>query len=227
MHGEVETSAVPRTTCVAIHLALVAVAGWVYLGGGIETVGAWFGADWPSGDFVRRVLLFSFGVILWLRLTFGMFWLLKRKFGWEELGGVLFACVLYQIGFALLGAAKAAAVGPLDVAGVVLFLFGSYLNTASEIQRKRFKADPANQGKLCVQGWFRYARHINYFGDLLWVTGWAMLTRSPWSAIIPAALAAGFVFFFIPSLTDHLKTKYGEQYDEWAKKTKALVPFIW
>jgi steroid 5-alpha reductase family enzyme len=156
-----------------------------------------------------------------------MFWLLKRKFGWDELVGVLFACVVYQIGFAVLGAGNDAALGLLEVAGVALFLFGSYLNTWSEIQRKRFKADPANQGKLFTGGWFRCARHINYFGDTLWVAGWAMLTGNLWSAIVPVALAAGFVFFFMPPLTAHLKAKYGEQYDEWAKTTRRYVPFVW
>jgi protein-S-isoprenylcysteine O-methyltransferase Ste14 len=212
---------------VAVHLVLVAVAGWLYFGGGIETIRGLFGIDWQPGDFTRRLLLLSFGVILWLRLTFGMFWLLKRKFGWDELVGVLFACVVYQTGFALLGATEDTPVGLFDVAAIVLFLFGSYLNTWSEMQRKRFKADPANQGRLYTEGWFRYARHINYFGDTLWVAGWAMLTRNPWSAIVPVALAAGFVLFFIPSLTDHLKTKYGEQYDEWAKTTKRYIPFVW
>ena len=85
MHGELETSIVPRSVCVAVHLALVAVAAWIYFGSGIEWVGGSFGIDWSSGEFVRRFLLFSFGVFLWLRLTFGMFWLLKRKIGAERI----------------------------------------------------------------------------------------------------------------------------------------------
>ena len=106
MHGETETSMIPRTVGVALHLALVVGAGWLCFGGGIETVGEWFERDWQPGDYARRLLLFSFGVVLWLRLTFGMFWLLKRKFGWDELVGVLFACVVYQLGFVLLGATE-------------------------------------------------------------------------------------------------------------------------
>jgi protein-S-isoprenylcysteine O-methyltransferase Ste14 len=74
---------------------------------------------------------------------------------------------------------------------------------------------------------FRYARHINYFGDTLWVVGWAMVTYNPWSALVPAALATGFVFFFILALTAHLKQKYGDQYDEWTKTTKKFVPFLY
>ncbi len=175
----------------------------------------------------RRFVLFAFGCILFARLTFTSFWLLKRKFDWGELVGVMFACVTYQIGFALLGGTEVASFGTVGLVGIAIFVFGSYLNTWSEIQRKRFKDNPDNKGKLFTSGLFRYARHINYFGDTLWVTGWAMATRNPWSIIIPVALVVGFVFFFIPSLSSHLERKYGDQYDEWAKKTKKYVPFVY
>ena len=51
--------------------------------------------------------------------------------------------------------------------GILLFIIGSYINTYSEIQRKRFKDNPNNKGKLYTLGLFQYARHINYFGDIL------------------------------------------------------------
>ena len=227
MHGEKETSWAPRTTGVVLHAVVLAVAGWILLGGGITTVGAWIGADWPAGNLARRAALFAFGCILFARLGFTLFWLLKRRFDWGELVGVTFACVAYQIGFALLGAGETAPFGALGAVGVGLFLVGSYLNTWSEVERKRFKDDPANQGKLFTQGLFRYARHINYFGDLVWVTGWALATGNPWAAIIPVLLAAGFVFLAIPSLSAHLREKYGSQYDQWASTTKRFVPFVY
>lgn len=227
MHGEAETSYAPRTTGVILHALVLCAAGWILLDGGITTVGSWFGHQWIAGDLGRRIVLFVFGCILFVRLTFTSFWLLKRRFDWSELVGVIFACLIYQIGFALLGATEAAPLGAVGAVGIVLFLLGSYLNTWSEIQRKRFKDDPANKGKLFTGGLFRYARHINYFGDTLWAAGWAMVTRNLWSAIIPVALAAGFILFFIPSLSGHLKEKYGDQYDEWARTTKKFVPFVY
>lgn len=227
MHGEQETSYAPRTAGVVLHLGVLGVAGWILLGGGIETVGSWFSQQWLPGDLPRRIVLLAFGCVLFARLAVASFWLLKRRFDWSELVGVALACVLYQIGFALLGATEAGALGIVGIVGIGLFLVGSYLNTCSEIQRKRFKDDPANKGKLYTGGLFRFARHINYFGDTLWVTGWAMVTRNPWSVIIPVALAAGFVFFFIPSLSGYLQQRYGEQYDEWAKTTKKFVPFVY
>jgi protein-S-isoprenylcysteine O-methyltransferase Ste14 len=227
MHGEAETSPAPRTTGVALHAVILAVTGWILLGGGVETVGSWFGQQWNPGDLTRRTVLFLFGCVLLIRLTFTSFLLLKRRFDWGELIGVVFACGVYQVGFALLGATETATFGIIGVIGIGLFLFGSYLNTWSEVQRKWFKANPSNKGKLFTSGLFSYARHINYFGDTVWGIGWAMVTYNPWSAIIPVVLAAGFVFFFIPSLSAHLKQKYGDQYEEWAKTTKKFVPFVY
>lgn len=221
MHGDKETSNFPRLACTIIHLLFLIIAGWVYFGG-------WFND--PSagpGDVERRIILFSFGIILFLRMTLGLFYLLQRKFGWDELGGVLFALFLYQVVFAVLGGGETKPPGLLDVAAIVLFVFGSCLNTGSELQRKKFKDQPPNQGKLYTQGLFRFARHINYFGDVLWVTAWAVVTGNIWALMMPLFLTALFIFFFIPSLTTHLKSRYAGQFNDWAQNTKALIPYIY
>ena len=227
MHGERETSAAARTTWVVVHLLLLVVAAWVYFGGGIEHVGEWLGRDRAAGDFARRAILLAFGVVTWLRMTFTATHLLRRKFGWDEFWGVLAATVVYQVGFALFGAAVSDRVGLVDAIGVGLFVLGGFLNTGSELQRKRFKDDPANRGKLYTGGLFRLARHVNYFGDSLWAMGWAMLTGNLWAALVPLALTAGFVFFFIPELSKYLRQRYGDQYDAWAGRTKVFVPFVY
>lgn len=227
MHGEQEHSYATRTICTMLHLVFLGVAGWIYFAGGAEAISGWFGGENVSAvNLTRRIILFSFGVVLFLRINLGFFYFLKRKFGWDEFGGVLFALFVYQVVFALLGARASTPINALDIAAIALFMVGSYFNTGAEWQRKRFKDDPKNRGKLYSQGLFRYARHINYFGDTLWVTAWAILTRNIWSFIIPVALAAAFVFAFIPSLEKHLKARYGAQFTSWAKRTKAYIPFI-
>ena len=227
MHGEQEHSYATRTVCTLLHLVFLGVAGWIYFAGGIEVISGWFsGEPRPAGNLARRIILFSFGVVLFLRMNLAFFYFLKRKFDWEEFGGVLFALFVYQVLFAILGAWQNTPIGALDIAAIALFLVGSYFNTGGEWQRKRFKDRTENRGKLYTQGLFRYARHINYFGDTLWVTAWAVVTRNIWSFIIPVALAAAFVFAFIPSLEKHLQSRYGAQFKSWAKHTKAYIPFI-
>ncbi len=108
-----------------------------------------------------------------------------------------------------------------------MFFLGSFLNTGAEVQRRRFKANPENQGRLFTGGLFRFARHINYFGDSLWCLGWAVLTRNAWALCIPALLTFGFVFFFIPSLSKYLSARYQGEYDQWKEQTKAFIPFVY
>ena len=204
------------------------VAAWIYFGGGSELVTSLLGQTTTiEVDQGRRVLLMAFGAILFARMTFTLLVILKRRFGWDEFWGVVTALFTYQIAFAILAVSTQSALGAGDVVAAAVFLWGSYLNTASEVQRKRFKDRPENQGQLFTQGLFRYARHINYFGDTLWVGSWAYVTHNLWAAIIPVVLACGFIFAFIPSLTTHLRTNYADQFAAWEKDTKAFIPFIY
>ena len=55
--------------------------------------------------------------------------------------------------------------GPLAAVACALWLFGFGFEAVGDRQLARFKADPANQGKLMTSGLWRYTRHPNYFGD--------------------------------------------------------------
>ena len=57
----------------------------------------------------------------------------------------------------------------------------------------RWKQQPANAGHLYVGGLFAFARHINYFGEILTFLGWALLTLSPAAtAILTEAIQNSF-----------------------------------
>ena len=146
-----------------------------------------FGIDFIAGNVYRKICLLSFGVIMYVRMNLTIFYLLNRKIPIDELFGIITACDSYQISYVLLGGWQSEPLNVLDFLGVLLFIIGSYFNTYSEFQRKRFKNDPNNKGKLYTQGLFQYARHINYFGDVCWVTGWAIITNNIWAGIIPVS----------------------------------------
>lgn len=62
-----------------------------------------------------------------------------------------------------------AGLGLVDLAGCALFVLGFFFEAVGDAQLARFKADPANRGKVCDVGLWRYSRHPNYFGDAtLW-----------------------------------------------------------
>lgn len=55
--------------------------------------------------------------------------------------------------------------GVLAYAGVAVWLVGFVFEAGGDYQLQRFKADPANRGKVMDRGFWRYTRHPNYFGD--------------------------------------------------------------
>ncbi len=169
----------------------------------------------------------AFAIILWVRLTMTGFVFLKRRFGWEECLSVIGAVAFYQFGFALLGIATSSPLSAVDLVSVGLFGLGSVFNTGAEFQRKRFKDNPENDGKLYTQGLFSVVRHPNYLGDVLWALGWALMTRNVWALLIPVVAAVGFAFFFIPQLSAYLSQRYDKQFESWAKRTKRLIPYIY
>jgi protein-S-isoprenylcysteine O-methyltransferase Ste14 len=174
----------------------------------------------------RRLIIFAFNIIIFIRLAYMMFFLLKRKIPWEESISVPLAFALYFIGFPLFVLPIARSIDALDYFTIVLFVVGCFLNSAGEIKRNTWKKNPENKGKIYTEEFFKYSRHINYFGDILWVTAYALMTRNWYAATIPAFLFCFFAFYNAPKLDKYLKNKYGKEYDDYATKTKMLIPFI-
>ena len=47
------------------------------------------------------------------------------------------------------------------------------------------------------------------------------------TAVIPLLMLAGFVFVNIPVLDSHLHDHYGGAFDEYARRTRKLIPFLY
>ncbi|OJD58554.1 isoprenylcysteine carboxylmethyltransferase family protein [Bacillus sp. NH11B] len=172
--------------------------------------------------------LFIALIITVLRLTAMMFIWLPRGIAWQEAIMNSIAFGIYYLGFPILMITSKQDPNLIVlVIGWMLFLGGSILNTVSELLRKPFKDNPANQGKLYTGGLFKYAIHINYLGDCLWVLGLALISNNIYSLLIPLGLFIVFVFDYIPKSDDYLQNKYGEQFTVYKQKTKKLIPFIW
>ena len=178
-------------------------------------------------NYLRLVILFIFSLIYFFRVLFTLFSFLKRKVEWKEVGAITFGLVLYHIGFALTGATQTAPLDFYDIIPICLFVLGSYFNTISEYQRKRFKGKEENKGKLYTEGLFKYSQHINYFGDFVWILGFALMTRNFFALIFPIFCFLGFVFINIPMLDKYLEEKYKNEFIEWNKTTKKFIPFIY
>ena len=212
MHGERDPSTLPRLGMVAMHLVGVLVATGLLTAGPLTT---------------RRIALLACAWIYFARVLATSLVFLKRKVGWAEAFQVGPFLLLIQVFLAWLGARTTAPWGAVDTFALVLYGLGSFLNSGSELQRMAWKARPENKGRLYTVGLFRLSRHVNYFGDVVLFTGFALLTRSPWAGLVPAVMAAGFVFVHIPMLDRYLRERYEDEYVEWTRRSKKLVPFVY
>jgi protein-S-isoprenylcysteine O-methyltransferase Ste14 len=227
LHGEYDRAVAPRLLMTVIHAAAVAVTGWLLLGGGLEVLQAHWESGWSLASAGRRWLLFGAALIYFLRVLVTTFFTLTRKMGWGEAVIIAVWVLVIDLLFAALGGVNPRSIGLVTALGVVLYVIGSCLNTGSELQRKWWKERPENAGRLFTGGLFRFAVHINYFGDELLFTGYALITGRAWAILVPLVMLAGFVFFNIPELDRHLRSHYGAEFNAYARRMRRFVPFIY
>ena len=210
--------------------AFVILSGLLLLSAGIYISFArapmLFGAIQTDPSPLRSGLLVASMIVVVLRILFTMTFLLKRGMNWDEAGGIPFAFFLYFVVYGILARLTDSTPGWAVYLGVALFIGGSVLNTGSELARHFWKKKPEHKGKLYTTGAFGLARHINYTGDILWIAGMALITGNWFSCIVVVLMFCFFAFFNGPMLDRYLASKYGSQYDEWAKSTRSLIPGI-
>lgn len=148
-----------------------------------------------------------------------------------------FALSQAPVGAALAGAVFVTAHNPApfgapqDAAGVSLFLAALVGESLADAQLARFKADPANRGRIADTGVWAWSRHPNYFFE------WLI-----WTSIVPLALAAGYpqgwwslaapVLMFVllnyvsgvPHVERTMRTSRGAAFDEYAARTSRFIP---
>lgn len=226
MYGGYDPSTGPKTLVTACNTIAVAGAAWFLLGGA-DTVADWFGTDFDEAVMLRRALLVTLSVIYLLRFIATNFVMLQRKMEWSETFTVGIWVMVIHWTMAYLGGTNTAPVGVATWLGVALYVVGSYLNTGSEYQRKLWKRHPENKGKLYTEGLFKYSMHINYFGDAVLFSGFALVTGTVWAFVIPAIMACMFIFLNIPMLDKYLAERYGTAFQEYSAKTAKFIPFVY
>ena len=88
----------------------------------------------------------------------------------------------------LAGPASLSPLGWLDAAGIALAVVGIVWEALADWQMARFKADPAQRGRILDRGLWRYSRHPNYFGEccVWWGLGlMALAAGGAWSLVSP------------------------------------------
>jgi len=116
----------------------------------------------------------------------------------------------------------------LDYFGAALVLVGLAFETVADAQLTRFRADPANKGRVLDTGLWRYTRHPNYFGDaVVW-----------WGFYVIAVAAGAWWTIFAPSIMTWLLTRVSgvpllekglaasrPGYEDYVRRTSPFVPW--
>jgi steroid 5-alpha reductase family enzyme len=120
-----------------------------------------------------------------------------------------------------------------DVLGLVIFGVAIAGEAAADRQLRAFRADPAQRGKVCDAGLWRWSRHPNYFFEWLsWVAypiiaiDFAGHNPFGWLAIAaPVCMYWVLVYVSgIPPLEEHMLRSRGEMFRTYQQRTSAFFP---
>ena len=165
---------------------------------------------------------------------------LRRDWG-EEFPRRLFSFLQIQAAAALLLviAVLVAARNPSpglgfgDFLGVAIMAVAVFGEGVADRQLARFRADPANRGKVCDEGLWAYSRHPNYFFEwLCWLAYVAIAIDFgggyPWG--YAAVLAPAFMYWLlvhvsgIPPLEAHMLRSRPEAFREYQERVNGFWP---
>jgi len=159
------------------------------------------------------------------RVTFQLIEKQKNPILLDTLAGVFLFSLLPFI-LAILNVNFNTQLDGYDLIAFTLYATGTLITLISERQRKQWKLN--NPNSLYKNGLFKYANHINYFGELLSFPSLCWLATG--NVIVFAAVLIhqiiDFSFVQIPRQEKHFKKKYPQDFQEIMKRKK-LIPMIY
>jgi steroid 5-alpha reductase family enzyme len=172
-------------------------------------------------------------IYLALHGTYGILWVLKSRIfpdkNWERPASIwwgIFAAwaglTLYLVpAFLVMWQGTQAPAWLLGLA-VSMNIFGVFLHFTTDMQKYvQLKLQP---GTLISDGMLARVRNLNYFGELLIYTSFALLPMT-WLAFLPLAIFA--LSYWIPSMLrkDKSLSRY-PQFEEYKRNSKLFIPFL-
>jgi steroid 5-alpha reductase family enzyme len=144
---------------------------------------------------------------------------------------LLQACISMILSIAFFVPAWSAATPaiPLVVAALATGFAAVLGESVADRQLRRHIADPANRGRVCTSGWWRYSRHPNYFFESLhWCayTLWSIGLPWGWATLVPPFAMAWLLLKVsgVPMLEARLvHSRAG--YREYMRSTSAFIPW--
>ena len=222
----------------------------IYWGTGL-VIAAWFTWAISGGVEARRVLVLALVTAWGLRLSLYLLW---RNWGAEdaryarlrrhidEQGGnyalhslkhvyLLQGFFMWVISLVLIFSLSLDApptLGVLAWAGVALWSIGMFFETVGDWQLARFRADPANAGKVMDRGLWRYTRHPNYFGEACVWSGFFLIALEHPAGIVTAVSLLTILYALIgptgKGLLERRMSKKRPDFEAYVRRTSGFFP---
>ena len=221
----------------------------IWWGPGFAAIAAfsfWLG---PGGDPARGALLVGLAAAWGLRLGAYLFWrnagkpedyryqAMRRRHGERfarvslvsvfGLQGALMWFVSLPLQVGQTGGATGG-LGALDAVGAAVVAAGLLCESLGDLQLARFKADPANAGRVMDRGLWRYTRHPNYFGDcVVWWGLWLVACGAPggvYTILSPAVMTWLLLRVSGVAMLERGLVKRKPAYADYIARTSAFVP---
>jgi steroid 5-alpha reductase family enzyme len=118
-----------------------------------------------------------------------------------------------------------------DTLGALILFIGIAGEALADAQLKRFRETPANKGRVCDAGLWRWSRHPNYFFEWFGWLAYPVIAISPdypwgWATL----LAPIFMYWIlvhvtgIPPLEAQMLRSRGERYRDYQARTSMFFP---
>ena len=128
----------------------------------------------------------------------------------------------------VVGLRSESSLGWAQLVGALLFALGFLCEAIGDWQLLRFRADPAQAGKVLDTGLWRYTRHPNYFGEaLLWWGLWACVLDQefgPWTVFAPLLMTILLLKVSGVSLLEPALIERRPDYADYVARTSAFFP---
>ena len=152
-----------------------------------------------------------------------------RIFGFFQFQALL--VVLFSVPFVAAAANPHDGFRPWWIAAIATWLLSVGGETLADRQLAQFRSNPANRGRTCREGLWRYSRHPNYFFEWLhWFTYVFLAIGSPLSGWALTGPVVMYVFLRwvsgIPYTEQQALRSRGDDYRRYQRTTPRLFPWF-
>ena len=118
----------------------------------------------------------------------------------------------------------------LDVIGAAVWCVGFFFEAVGDRQLARFRAEPANKGKVMRSGLWAYTRHPNYFGEATMWWGLYLIAASTrwgcWTIFSPILLTFMLLRVSGVALLEKAQVDTKPKYRDYIESTSAFIPWF-